>query len=315
MAVGLTLLMLYVARTNSKGRPEHILDTNNGVPFELVTVPKAIEHEKVSMVVAVGNIPDSGYLVRFRSTEDAGRSLSEYPAVIMEPSEKWPSEIGRSYWTEIEAGPKGGKLTYFFDVTDAGGNQIAQLTQHEDAPFVFKYFGDVPYVVLTLHVLFIFATVFCICMAAVHAFSVMRGEEAAVMMSFLMWATITCFVGAIPFGIPMNWYAFGSTWEAVPFGHDATDNKTQLLFVSLLFATLAGLRSLRRGRGGRDLLSAHNLAWLGLGSFAVMLFIYLIPHSIQFSPMFTYIFSYCWIGVVIAVYLYALTHSRQAKQG
>jgi hypothetical protein len=169
-------------------------------------------------------------------------------------------------------------------------------------------------VVLALHILFIFATVFCISMATVHAFDVMKGGDAATMMFFLMLATVTCFMGGIPFGIPMNWYAFGGTWEAVPFGHDATDNKTQLLLAFLLFATLTGVGSLRRGKGGHDLVSTRGLAWLGLGSFAVMLFIYLIPHSIQFSPLFTYVFSYSWIGIVIAAYLFAWSRSRQAKQ-
>jgi hypothetical protein len=314
IAIVLTFLMLYIARTNSKGRPEHVIHTDNGIPFELVTVPKAIEHDKVSMVVAVGNVPDSGVSVRFRFTEDETLPLTDFSTLIMEPSEKWPSEIGRSYWTEIEAGPKGGRLRYFFDVADSGGNQIARLTYHEDEPFNFKYFGTVPVIILTLHILFMFATVFCISMVMVQAFGVWRDGEAATMMSFLMWATVACFIGAIPFGIPMNWYAFGSTWEAVPFGHDATDNKTQLLFVSLLFATLAGLGSLRRGRGGRDLISPRNLAWLGFGSFAVMLFIYLIPHSIQFSPLFTHIFSWSWIGIVVAAYVYAFTRSKKAAR-
>ena len=63
-------------------------------------------------------------------------------------------------------------------------------------------------------------------------------------------ATIAAFLGGYPVGFAMNWYAFGVLWEGVPFGTDATDNKTQLLFVYLLFLTLATLGSLR-GRPGR----------------------------------------------------------------
>jgi ABC-type Fe3+-siderophore transport system permease subunit len=96
----------------------------------------------------------------------------------------------------------------------------------------------------------------------------------------------------------------------VPFGHDATDNKTQLLFLYLLFATLAGAGSLSRGRWGRNLWSAKTLGWLGMASFAVMLFIYLIPHSIQFTPAFTYAFCYSWIGLIALAYLVGLARRR-----
>jgi ABC-type Fe3+-siderophore transport system permease subunit len=99
----------------------------------------------------------------------------------------------------------------------------------------------------------------------------------------------------------MNWYAFGGTWEGVPFGTDATDNKTQLLFVYLIFAMLATWGSFRGS--GRDLFAPKTLGVIGLGTFAVMLFTYLIPHSIQFEATFTYAFCYTWTAIVAALYL------------
>jgi ABC-type Fe3+-siderophore transport system permease subunit len=121
---------------------------------------------------------------------------------------------------------------------------------------------------------------------------------------------VFCFIGGYPLGMPMNYYAFDGLWEGVPFGTDATDNKTQLLFVYLLFASLATLGSFSRGRWGRDLFAPRTLGWIGLGSFGVMLFIYLIPHSIQFSARFTYAFCYTWIGVVAALYVLGVLRNR-----
>ncbi|RME30701.1 MAG: hypothetical protein D6800_01625, partial [Candidatus Zixiibacteriota bacterium] len=113
---------------------------------------------------------------------------------------------------------------------------------------------------------------------------------------------------------PMNYFAFGGYWEGVPFGHDATDNKTQLLFLYLLFATLSGLGTLSRGRWGRDIVSPKTLAGIAVGSFAVMLFIYLIPHSIQFTPAFTYAFCYSWIGLLVIWYLIAWWQSSKTPR-
>ena len=112
----------------------------------------------------------------------------------------------------------------------------------------------------------------------------------------------------------MNYYAFNGSWEGVPFGTDATDNKTQLLFVYLLFATLATFGSFSKGRFGRDLFAPRTLGWIGLSTTAVMLFIYLIPHSIQFSPRFTYAFCYTWIAVVVALYLLGRLKSRTVSR-
>jgi hypothetical protein len=124
-------------------------------------------------------------------------------------------------------------------------------------------------------------------------------------------AALFAFLGGYPFGFAMNWYAFGTIWEGVPFGTDATDNKTQLLFVYFLFMVLISLGSLTRGRIGRDLFSPKALGWFGLSAFVLKLAIYLIPHSIQFSVGLTRGVCYSFIGLVVMLYLYALGRSKR----
>ena len=208
------------------------------------------------------------------------------------------------FYTEVTAGKKNDRFYYYYEVVDSTGAALATFTQPDGSPFMFRYIGEVPPVILTIHIVLIFASVFFISLGTVSSFSLVGGaSDVKPLAKYMFLAALMAFLGGYPFGIPMNYYAFDGSWEGVPFGTDATDNKTQLLFVYLLFVTLATWGSFR-GRPGRDLYSPKALGWFGIGSFAVMLFIYLIPHSIQFSPALTYSFCYSWIGVVALLYIY-----------
>ncbi|MCP4684112.1 MAG: hypothetical protein GY867_01575 [bacterium] len=311
LAVVITLAMLYVARSNSKGQPEIIRCSESGVTFDMISVPKALEHTTARISLTVAGLPDSGVTLNFRHTEGKGLAEGDYEATPMQRGRAGDGEV--RYSIDVDAGDKGGKLHYYFDLTDSTGATLTTFEQEDGSPFLFKYIGEVPSIVLLTHIIFIFAAVFCVAMATVHSFPLITGgTDTRPLAVFMFWAMITCFLGGYPFGIPMNYYAFDCFWEGVPFGHDATDNKTQLLFVYLLFAALTAIGSFTRGKFGRDLFSPRGLGWIGLSTFAAMLFIYLIPHSIQFSPEFTYAFCYTWIGLVALAYVYSLTRFRRS---
>jgi hypothetical protein len=169
----------------------------------------------------------------------------------------------------------------------------------------------VPVFILGSHILFIFATFFCVAMAALSALPLITGGADVRTLSIWYWAAAICaFVGGYPFGFAMNWYAFGGIWEGVPFGTDATDNKTQLLFVYLLFMALATIGSLTKGKCCRDIFAPRTLGLLGMVGFLVQLSIYLIPHSIQFSAGLTYTVCYGFIGLIAVIYIAGLMASR-----
>jgi len=309
LAFIITLAMLYIARTNSKGQPEVFESTVDSVSFNMISVPKALENTTARISLEVYGIADSNATLQFRHTEVKNAPAERFELTTMQRG-RFESDKA-SFYTDVQAKARGGKLYYFFELVDSAGATIAAFKQEDGAPFLFKYIGEVPMFVLIAHLIFIFATVFCVAMATVHAFPLIAGgTNTRPLAVFMFWAAVTCCLGCYPFGIPMNYYAFDCYWEGVPFGTDATDNKTQLLFVYLLFAALTALGSLTKGRFGRDLYGPRGLGWVGFSAFGAMLFIYLIPHSIQFSPGFTYAFCYSWIGLVALAYVISLVRSR-----
>ncbi len=297
----LTLVMLYVARTNSRGRPEHYSHRENGYVFDYWSVPKALEFTEASIPLTIkGNFDENIQPVFRRSTggTDIGHldKYESYPMVACDSADD-------CFRTGVTAGEKNGRFYYYFEVTDTSGTVLASFTQPDGSPFMFRFIGAVPAAITIIHIALIFATVFFIALGTIHAFSLVGGgTDVKPLAKYSFLAALCAFLGGYPFGIPMNWYAFGGLWEGVPFGSDATDNKTQLLFVYLLFMTLATFGSLR-GRQAGDIFSPKASGWFGIGSFAVMLFIYLIPHSIQFSAGLTYAFCYSFIGIVALIYI------------
>ncbi|MEW6412478.1 MAG: hypothetical protein AB1483_08410 [Candidatus Zixiibacteriota bacterium] len=312
IAVILTIALLYIARNNSRGRPEYFSHNENGYTFEYNSVPKGLEFERTKIPLTIeGDINENAWpmLRRSRPGQIRGADPATFDIMPMSPCDT----AANCYFAEVTAGARNGRFYYYIEVVDSTGAALATFTQPDGSPFMFRFIGAVPSAITLTHIVLIFATVFFISMAAMHALALIKGgTDVMPMAKYSLLAAVCAFLGGYPFGIPMNWYAFGGTWEGVPFGTDATDNKTQLLFVYLLFVTLATLGTLTKNKWGKDLYSPKALGWFAIGSFAVMWFIYLIPHSIQFSPTLTYAFCYSWIGVVFLLYLIGRLRSARA---
>lgn len=310
-ALLLTVLMLFIASRASRGKPEFVSHSQNGYTFDMMTVPKHLEYDKARINVTITGPLSWSVRPVLRYARSGKDSLANWAEYNPHPIIMADSTTG-SYFSEISTGQRGQRLQYYMQIVDRRDSVLATFMAPNEKPFVLKFIGDVPRIILISHIFFIFATVFCVAMAAIHAIPVLRkGASPCVMLRYLMWGAIFTFIGGYPFGFPMNWYAFNGIWEGVPFGTDATDNKTQLLLVYLLFATAIGLGTVSKGKYGRDVFSSRMIGWFGLGSLAVMLFIYLIPHSIQFSASLTYTFCYSFIGLWALVYLAAWIASRK----
>jgi hypothetical protein len=316
VALVFTLILLYVARTNSEGRPKYYTFEENGYTFEMTTVPKAPELGIAHIPIKITGKTEAGLVYRIRTSkfdQDADTDLRQYGNVPLTVSD---SAAGL-YYIDLSTGAKGGKLYYYFEIRDNTGGYRAGFTMPDGKPFMLKYIGAVPTWIVTTHILFMFATVFFVVLVSIQAVQVIRTSQGIRPMAILLLlATIATFIGCYPFGFPMNYYAFGTIWEGVPFGTDATDNKTQLIFLYLLMVTLLNAATLAKGKTDRGLYSPRVRGWLGAGSFVLMLAIYLIPHSIQFSTGLTKTVCWSFIGLLALVYVGGLiTKGKLGRSG
>ena len=303
LALVLTYVMLQIARNTSRGHPEFTSHSENGFTFEMTTVPKGPENGKARVELKIsGPITETVHpVVHFSST-------SENSVVHLVLSD---STTG-TYFTEMNCGARGSKRQYLIEVRDDNDKILASFGQPNGTPFETKSIGEVPKPVLIGHIFFMFATVFCVAMGAISAFPVLFGKgKFRMAMTFFACAAAFTLVGGYPYGFAMNWYAFGGIWEGVPFGTDATDNKTQLLLFYLLLVALGALGTVTKGKFGRDIFGQKTLAALGVLALFLLLGIYLIPHSIQFSAATTYGVCYSFIGVCVLAYLVGFFRSAK----
>jgi hypothetical protein len=305
----LTVLMLYVARKNSVGAPERFDKMNGAYRFAIETVPKGMENGDTVITVQVTGSFDAGQRVMlYLVGNPASGGNTNPPGIPMHSVGRESSQ--RS--VRMLVGNRNDKVWYTIGVEDSAGQKLASFARPDGSPFMLRSIGHVPAPVLIGHIAFIFATFFFVGLAAISSLPLLSGGTDVRPMSIHYWLAAICtFIGGYPLGFAMNWFAFGGIWEGVPFGTDATDNKTQLLFVYLLFMAFATIGSFTKGKCGRDIFSPRTLGILGLIGFAVQLSIYLIPHSIQFSAGLTYGVCYGFTALMVLIYLAGLMSSRR----
>ncbi len=177
---------------------------------------------------------------------------------------------GRVFLFEIPHKVPTTRYFYRFEAAMAGKSPLI-LAQKNGEPMMVKFKTSVPVWLITVHVLAMFGGFFFLIWSGLHALKPAAGKgDTKIAARLGWWAWITLFIGGVPLGIPMNYYAFGTTWEAFPFGGDVTDNKTQ---VALIVWGIAAI-GLSRGKGRKSALLAVFAA-------IIVLAIFLIPHSAQ----------------------------------
>ncbi|MEJ2216363.1 MAG: hypothetical protein P8099_07085 [Gemmatimonadota bacterium] len=162
----------------------------------------------------------------------------------------------------LPAQPPAGKLQYYLRLqTRAGPVRIP--ADPDDVIIRFK--GHVPLGVLLPHVLLMFLAMLVGVRTALAAFF-RTGETRA-----LAWTTLAGFtLGGMILGPVVQKFAFGAAWTGVPLGWDLTDNKTLVMWLAWLAACV--VPEIRR--------LAYLRRSLVLSASAVMLVVYLIPHSL-----------------------------------
>ncbi len=163
--------------------------------------------------------------------------------------------------------PAAGKLEYFLSLRQQ--DQTVRVPA-DGSTIVIRFKDAVPVPLLVSHVLLMFLGVLIGVRTGLAA--LVQGPD----MRFLAWATLAALtLGGLVLGPFVQRYAFGAYWTGFPFGGDLTDNKTLLMWGA--WALACGLLA------ATDRHLPRRIA-LGLAA-AVMLTVYLIPHSARGSEL------------------------------
>ncbi|HER43485.1 MAG TPA: hypothetical protein ENO08_03400 [Candidatus Eisenbacteria bacterium] len=263
----LTIALLGMSRRLSTRRPQDFVVEGPGYRVEHRSVTEQVGPGRPDLVCMVEGELEP--VVRYRVAGEESLRTVEMTA------EK--GGIRRAVLPEYEKGTK-----IYYSIELLGRGETAARVPEEPGSFLFiKYKGKVSPIVLTLHILFMFAAFYFMVQCFWSALGVLGGRaRKAEAVSHARWVLLSSFIGGWPLGFILNYQAFGVVWEGFPFGYDVTDNKTQIMFVFWL-ASLLLVRGSFLGKGEeRDTLGARGFAAAAIVSFLVSLALFIVPHSL-----------------------------------
>jgi hypothetical protein len=228
---------------------------------------------------------------------------------------------------DIPGQPVGTNITYYFSVTDREGH-ISQAPKY--APYstfsfsVIPYKGDASAAILWLHVFIIVGAIFFVIASGLYSIRYLRtgvGLNKSVQMAGI--ATGMIFVGGFPLGFILAYQVFGTPWTGIPFGWDITDNKTLVIFIfwglSLFLVRGTIMNWFAHGKGRKcpfrwligvtkksalseekkrkNTISHNKFAKLSIIGAILTVSLYLIPHSLMVSPLFSIFLFGLLIGI------------------
>lgn len=156
--------------------------------------------------------------------------------------------------------PAAGKVAYKVEIMTPAGT--AWL--NGGIPIVARFKGEVPLWLLLLHVHFMFAGLILAFRTGLEA---LRLDGHWQKLAF--WTLVVTAVGGLFLGPLVQKYAFGAYWTGFPLGGDMTDSKTLLAVLVWLAAFLLRKKS----------------RWWAVAATALMIVVYLIPHSVLGSEL------------------------------
>jgi len=265
----LTIAILGISKNLSTRRPHDLAVERAGFRVEHRTVTEQVGPGRPDLSLTVKGDRALEPVIRYKvGKEEALRT------VVM-------TGEGDGTWRAVlpELG-KGTKIYYSLELL-RGGETVARIPEKSESFLFIKYKGKVSAVVLTLHILFMFASFYFMVQSLWSALGILAGRAwKAEAVRHARWVLISSFIGCWPLGFILNYQAFGPVWEGFPFGYDVTDNKTQIMFVFWLVSLLL-VRGSFLGRGEeRDTLGAPGFAIAVIVSFIVSLLLFIVPHSL-----------------------------------
>ncbi len=237
------------------------------------------------------------------------------------------SSNSNEYIGTIPGQVAGTEINYYLSVIDMN-DHITQQPKY--APYHTYSFsilpskGEATPALLIIHVLFIVGAIIFVLASGFYSVKYLRtgkGFNKSVQMAGI--ATGMIFIGGFPLGFIIAYQVYGTPWTGIPFGWDITDNKTLVILlywvISLFLIRGTIIDSFSKGRGRRcpfrwliaitkkssltqdkerkDTISHNKFAKLAIIGTLFTISLYLIPHSIMVSPIFSIILFGLLVGI------------------
>ncbi len=180
--------------------------------------------------------------------------------------------------------PAAGKLEYYVELTGAGSARLP-VTAGENPIIRFK--DPVPLAALLPHVILMFLAILVGLRAGLGA-AVGRWDARYAWIALGLMS-----VGGMAMGPVVQKHAFGAYWTGFPMGYDLTDNKTLIMW--LVWVLACGVLVWERARRDPERGESDDREWSRrpgpagrgavLAATAVMLVVYLVPHSLRGSEL------------------------------
>ena len=156
------------------------------------------------------------------------------------------------------------KLQYYIQLSSSQPGSQNEIHEYipDKSGVVIRFRGDVPFMVIIFHILFIFSFELLSLKTGMEFFRKEPKYKA-----YTFWTIGLAAVGGLILGPLVQYYAFGEFWTGFPFGFDLTDNKMIIAFAAWIVALIALYKSKKPGY------------WV-LGATILTIVIFLIPHSV-----------------------------------
>jgi len=164
---------------------------------------------------------------------------------------------------ELPKQPPAGKLQYFVRII----SNNTEVNIPKDNPIVIRFKGDIPFIILMIHVLLMFSAMLLSTRTGIEA---IRKTPDYKKLAFWTLGLLT--LGGLVLGPIVQHYAFGQYWTGIPFGFDLTDNKTLIAWIVWIIAIVM-------------LFKSKNPKYWVIGAALVTLVVFLIPHSLMGSEI------------------------------
>ena len=131
------------------------------------------------------------------------------------------------------------------------------------SPVVLRFKGDVPILILIIHIILIFIAMLVSTRAGLEFLNKEPNYK-----KFALWTLGLITAGGMIMGPIVQKYAFGELWTGIPFGIDLTDNKTLIAWIVWIIATVQVYRD------------KNPKKWMLIAAIATLI-IFSIPHSVM----------------------------------